>query len=374
MTLLAGWAVVLCRLSGQDDVVIGTPTANRGRREIEGLIGFFVNTLALRVDLSGAPDGGGAAGAGEGAGAGGAAAPGHPLRAGGGAGAAGAQPGAHPALPGDVRLAEHARARPGAAGLRGAAQGWSRGRRGARGAAAPKFDLSLSTCRERGGRIVGSVEYATALFERETVERYAGLPAAGAARRWWRTSAGAVARLALLPDARARAGAWRSGTRRSRRIRDERVRPRAVRGAGGARRPTRWRWSSRAASSRYAELNARANRLAHHLRALGVGPDARVAICVERSPEMVVALLAVLKAGGAYVPLDPAYPAERLRCMLADSAPVAVLAHGARSPARFAGAGVPVLELDAGCARRGRREPDDEPRTRRRSRRSTWPT
>ena len=55
MTLLAGWAAVLARLSGQDDVVIGTPSANRGRAEIEGLIGFFVNTLALRVDLSGAP-------------------------------------------------------------------------------------------------------------------------------------------------------------------------------------------------------------------------------------------------------------------------------------------------------------------------------
>ncbi|MCF1496581.1 amino acid adenylation domain-containing protein, partial [Agrobacterium vitis] len=71
----------------------------------------------------------------------------------------------------------------------------------------------------------------------------------------------------------------------------------------------------------YGELNARANRLAHHLRGLGVRPDDRVAICVERSLDMVVALLAVLKAGGAYVPLDPDYPAERLAFMLADSAP-----------------------------------------------------
>ena len=55
MTLLAGWAGVLGRLAGQDEVVIGTPTANRGRTEIEGLIGFFVNTLALRIDLSGTP-------------------------------------------------------------------------------------------------------------------------------------------------------------------------------------------------------------------------------------------------------------------------------------------------------------------------------
>src|SRR6202041_2516943 len=75
----------------------------------------------------------------------------------------------------------------------------------------------------------------------------------------------------------------------------------------------------------YAELNRRANRLAHYLRELGVGPDDRVALCVERSFEMIVALLAVLKAGGAYVPLDPAYPVERLRFMLEDSAPLALL-------------------------------------------------
>jgi amino acid adenylation domain-containing protein len=79
------------------------------------------------------------------------------------------------------------------------------------------------------------------------------------------------------------------------------------------------------ASIPYAELNRRANQLAHHLVELGVKPDARVAICLERSIDMVVALLGVLKAGGAYVPLDPAYPVDRLRYMLEDSAPVALL-------------------------------------------------
>ena len=77
----------------------------------------------------------------------------------------------------------------------------------------------------------------------------------------------------------------------------------------------------------YGELNARANRLARHLVALGVQPDARVGLCVERSLEMVVGLLAVLKAGGAYVPLDPAYPPERLAFMLEDCAPNVVLTH-----------------------------------------------
>src|SRR5438270_2880267 len=70
----------------------------------------------------------------------------------------------------------------------------------------------------------------------------------------------------------------------------------------------------------YRELNARANRLAHHLRALGVGPEVLVGLCLERSPELVVGLLAILKAGGAYVPLDPAHPAERLPLLLEVSA------------------------------------------------------
>ena len=75
----------------------------------------------------------------------------------------------------------------------------------------------------------------------------------------------------------------------------------------------------------FAELNARANQLAHYLRRLGVGPDVLVGLCLEPSLEMVVGLLGILRAGGAYVPLDPAYPAERLSFMVADSrAPVIV--------------------------------------------------
>ncbi|HEY7406567.1 MAG TPA: amino acid adenylation domain-containing protein, partial [Candidatus Angelobacter sp.] len=77
----------------------------------------------------------------------------------------------------------------------------------------------------------------------------------------------------------------------------------------------------------YDQLNQHANRLAHYLRTLGVKPDGRVGICVERGIDTIVALVAVLKAGGAYVPLDPGYPAERLRFMLQDSAPMALLTH-----------------------------------------------
>jgi arthrofactin-type cyclic lipopeptide synthetase B len=93
----------------------------------------------------------------------------------------------------------------------------------------------------------------------------------------------------------------------------------------------------------YSELNERANRLAHHLRELGVQPDSRVGICVERGLDMVIGLFAILKAGGGYVPLDPAYPRERLAYMLQDSAPVVVLAQGAT---RALLGDVPVIDLD----------------------------
>ena len=95
----------------------------------------------------------------------------------------------------------------------------------------------------------------------------------------------------------------------------------------------------------YGELNSRANQLAHYLRELGVKPDGRVAICVERGLEMVVGLLAVLKAGGAYVPLDPAYPGERLNFMLEDSAPTALLTQG-RLTGMFRGLSKAVAVID----------------------------
>ncbi|WP_394828309.1 amino acid adenylation domain-containing protein [Pendulispora albinea] len=98
----------------------------------------------------------------------------------------------------------------------------------------------------------------------------------------------------------------------------------------------------------YSELNQRANRLAHRLRQLGVGPDDRVALCAERSVAMVVALLAILKAGGAYVPLDPSYPPERLASMLRDSTPKVLLTHaGVALDAAAREAAWPVLNMDA---------------------------
>ncbi|WP_192874348.1 non-ribosomal peptide synthetase, partial [Pseudomonas syringae] len=95
----------------------------------------------------------------------------------------------------------------------------------------------------------------------------------------------------------------------------------------------------------YRELNEQANRLAHALRKRGVQPDSRVGICVDRSAEMVIGLLAILKAGGGYVPLDPAYPAERIAYMLQDSAPAAVLAHTA-TQGLLADISMPVINFD----------------------------
>ncbi|KRR06144.1 hypothetical protein CP49_37595 [Bradyrhizobium valentinum] len=99
----------------------------------------------------------------------------------------------------------------------------------------------------------------------------------------------------------------------------------------------------------YGELNARANRLAHHLIALGVRPDQPVAICLQRSPAMVVGLLAILKAGGAYLPLDPAHPPARLRQVLKDAAPQLVLADAA-GRAALGDVGVDVRVVDLATA------------------------
>ena len=157
----------------------------------------------------------------------------------------------------------------------------------------------------------------------------------------------AVDRLPLLGEAERRAGAGRSGTQ------TEAEYPQRASACTSCSR-SRWSETPDAVAVVYEDAAAelwgaepRANQLAHYLRELGVRPDARVAICVERGLEMVVGLLAVLKAGGAYVPLDPAYPAERLRYMLEDSAPVVLLTQGQSARALHGiDEALPVIDLE----------------------------
>ncbi|HEX8317852.1 amino acid adenylation domain-containing protein, partial [Longimicrobium sp.] len=374
MMFLAAWAVVLSRLSGQEDVVIGSPVAGRGRREIEGLIGFFVNTLAIRVGVPGSLT------------------VAELLRR---AKDRALEAQQHQDIPFEqvvellqpvrslahtplfqvmfnwlnmpernVELSGLAVASPGAPPPPGPGPAPAPAEIDS-GEASVQFDLAL-TLSEQGGRITGYLEYATALFDLETVERHAGYLRRVLAQMV-ADERRSVARLELMsPAERARVvEEWNATDLPSR---EAEALHQAVHGPSAESRGTasldggcvHELFERRAEETpgaiavvfeggalTYAELNARANRLAHHLRGLGVGPDARVAICAERGPEMIAGLLAVLKAGGAYVPLDPAYPEERLRWQVEDSTPVAVLAHGSLA-ARFAGMGVPVLELDAG--------------------------
>ncbi len=313
MVLLAGFQALLSRLSGQKDVVVGSPVANRTRLETEGLIGFFVNTLALRARLAGEP----------------------PF------GALVAQVRqttlaayAHQDLPFE-RLVEELEPERSLAytpifQVMLALQNAPMGRLelpglvlepvATQGAQSAKFDLNISLM-ERGGAVVGSWEHNVDLFDTPTVERLA--------RQLATLLAAAVAapetplpELPLLAE-------------------DERQQIREWNGAAGepeigvslharfeawaAAEPGRVAliWGEERIA--YGELDRRAGRLARRLRELGVGPEVIVGVCAERSPELVVALLAVLKAGGAYLPLDPAYPAGRLAAMLADSGAPLVL-------------------------------------------------
>ncbi|MCL7423483.1 MAG: AMP-binding protein, partial [Methylobacter sp.] len=193
--------------------------------------------------------------------------------------------------------------------------------------------------------IVGSLEYATALFEPDTVARYLGY--------WQALLAGmvaddsqAVARLPMLGEAERRQVLYGWNATQADYPRDRCAHELFEAQALQTPEADAVVWDGGRLS--YAELNVRTNQLAHHLRSLGVKPDDRVAICAERGPDMIIGLLAILKAGGAYVPLDPAYPEERLAYMLTDSAPAVLLIQSGLA-ARFADCApaVPRLMLDA---------------------------
>src|ERR1041385_6406996 len=339
MTLLGGWAALMGRLSGQEEVVIGIPVANRGSVEIEKLIGFFVNTLAVRVNVAGEQT----------------------------------VEDLLERVKRDVLLGQENQELPFERvveiirperslshtplfNVMFALQNGVEGKLEFAGveieylhAASDKakFDLGLSL-QETRGRIRGGVEYATALFEATTIERYQ--------EYFRRLLAGMVDgekqrlnSIELMGERELEQVLFEWNETEAKYLKkkfiqelfEEQVEktPHAVAIVYGNEDLT------------YGELNRRANQLAHYLRRMGVKPDTRVGICVERGLEMVTGLLAVLKAGGAYVPLDPAYPLERLRFMLEDSDPMVLLTQShlaARFPELLET--LPALDLNNGKA------------------------
>jgi amino acid adenylation domain-containing protein len=207
-----------------------------------------------------------------------------------------------------------------------------------------KFDLSLDLVRLPDGSLAGELEYPTALFDRTTVERIAGhycrlLHAIAAAPQR------AVAELAILgPDELARLRDLARGPAAA----TDTAAPLHERFHAWARTsPERVAVRSCDSVLTYAELDARADRLAEALRAAGVqaGREARVAVCVERAPEAVVAFLAVLKAGAVYAPLDPEHPAQRRQVLLAEL-DAAALVTQRRLASRLAPVEIPVIAAD----------------------------
>jgi amino acid adenylation domain-containing protein len=347
MTLLAAWAALLARLSGQSDVVIGTPVANRHRAEIEPLIGFFVNTQALRVDLAGSPSVA-------------------QLLAQVRATALAAQ--THQDIPFeqvvDALNPNRSMAHSPVFQVMFAWQNTPEGSLELPGlqlepvgssSATVKFDLEL-TLHEAGDCIAGSLGYACALFDRSSIERHLG---------HWQTllrglvadSSALVDRLPLLTPPEQQQ-LLRTFNHTTAEFPHERCIHQLFE-AQVARTPEATALLFQGSSLTYLELNTQANRLAHHLITLDVRPDSLVAIALPRGIDMVVALLATLKAGAAYLPLDPAYPRERLAYMLADSAPCVLLTQSgmraalgdaaaqSRLPASQALLRATVLELDA---------------------------
>jgi amino acid adenylation domain-containing protein len=318
MLLLTAWSVLLARLSGQRDVVIGTPVGNRQHIEIEPLVGFFVNTLPLRIhvdDMQTATE---------------------LLRQVKGNSLAAY---AHQDVPFEqIVEAMNPERSLGHNPLFQASLAFNNTNHDRDlhldglnvSLVKPehfttRFDLSLSL-EEGGESLSGSLVYATALFDASSIERHRDY----LVRLLESIVADAnqpLGRIDLLPAAERESllHTWNQtdalypGERCIHQLFEEQA----------ARTPDAVAVVQDEVQLTYAQLNARANGLAYQLIALGVRPDSRVAICVDRRPHMIVGLLAILKAGGAYVPMDPAYPIDRLRELLDDAEPVAILTDAA---------------------------------------------
>jgi amino acid adenylation domain-containing protein len=305
--LLAAFALLLGRYAGQQDVLVGSPVAGRAHRETEALIGFFVNTLVLRTDLSGDPTFRELVGRVRDA----------TLAA-----------HAHPDLPFE-RLVEELRPERSRAhtplfqvmfvlqnslGSRTEMPGLTV-QAVEKGAPEAKFDLTLSMV-EGGTGLAATVDYAADLFDPETVRRM--IASLGVLLR--AAAADPGRRLSALPvlaeeEAERVLRVWNGDAAA---FPTEPVHVLFARQA--ARTPDADAVVAADGTLTYAQLDARANRLAHRLRALGVGVESRVGLCFDRSVHAMVGVMGILKAGGAYVPLDPGLPRERMAHVAADSA------------------------------------------------------
>jgi amino acid adenylation domain-containing protein len=307
MTLLAAFATLLSRYSNQQDLVVGSPIANRHQADVEGLIGFFVNTLALRLDLSDTPSFRELLG-----------------RVREGTLSAydhqdlpferlveALQParrlGHHPLFQVMFSLQNMPLAPLTLPGLRVS-------RLDVHNHAA-KFDLTV-LIQPRPDGWHGLWEYNTHLFEAATITRMAGhfehlLAAALSAPDT------PLATLPLMPDRERHQVLVLWNDTGAEDPLDEGIHH--LFEAQVARTPNAVAVVEEGGSWTFDRLNRYANRLAHELRQRGVGPDVPVGVCLERSAEMVAVLLGILKAGGMYLPLDPSYPASRRAFMLEDS-------------------------------------------------------
>ncbi|MEU0137405.1 amino acid adenylation domain-containing protein [Streptomyces sp. NPDC006296] len=314
-TVLTGWTVLLSLLSGQDDIVVGAPTSNRRRGDVTGLIGFFVNTIALRTDLSGSPTVSNALKQVN-----------QRIR----------DALKHVDLPFErvVELVNPPRS-PAYTALFQAMFAWVPSMKkeldlpdlnvALREDAAhvpAKFDLVLALADE-GPVLSGEIDYAVALFDRATVERYIR-QFLRVLRLMTERPEAATADLTLLDEDEQReilaafsAGPAAAGPEPAGLL---------ERFAGQVReRPHQLAVVAGDTELDYATLDRRSGRLASALLARGAGPDTVVGLHTGRTAELVVGVLGVLKAGAAYLPLDPEQPPERLAAMVGDAAPVLVL-------------------------------------------------
>ncbi|GAB3388624.1 non-ribosomal peptide synthetase [Azotobacter armeniacus] len=336
MALLAAFQALLFRHTGQTDIRVGVPIANRNRAEVAGLVGFFVNTQVLPARLDGRMTLAELLGQ---------------IRD----RALGAQ--AHQDLPFE-RLVEALQPER-SQGINPLFQVmFNHLRQDHRSLAqwpdvavqrldfdeqVAQFELTLETCETEDGRVEARFRYARELFEPETIERLAGHYLT-VLRALAERPEQALGDVELLDEAeRAQLRQW--GENPQRYPDAEPVHRLFERQAQERPQATALVFGDEELS--YAELNRRANRLAHRLIALGVAPETKVGIAVERSVEMVVGLLGILKAGGAYVPLDPDYPAERLAYMVEDSG-IGLLLTQSHLVERIAGGrALVVLALDS---------------------------